>query len=106
MRRRVFAEFDADGSGTIDREELKRALHHLQISVKWADHVIDHFDTDGDGRVPRSEAAPRETKPHGRPSNVQPVETPCRDPITAPAHDARVIHPNPHCVADIVARVL
>ena len=51
MRRRVFAEFDADGSGTIDREELKRALHHLQISVKWADHVIDHFDTDGDGTL-------------------------------------------------------
>ena len=48
LYRRVFDEFDVDGNGTIELDELRSALHHLHINVteKHVEHMMNEVDTD------------------------------------------------------------
>lgn len=49
----LFRQFDADGSGEIDLEELYMALQSvgLRLSMDDAKHILAELDADGDGSV-------------------------------------------------------
>jgi len=49
----AFAVFDADGSGTISRTELKKLMKNLGQSLSDAelDAMMDEVDTDGSGEI-------------------------------------------------------
>ena len=49
--RAVFSEFDRDGSGTIDKEELGGVLDRLGVKIddRELDTVFRYFDKDGAG---------------------------------------------------------
>ena len=49
----VFAEFDGDGNGFIEKDELKNALAKagVDFSQEQVDNLMGEIDTDGDGRV-------------------------------------------------------
>ena len=49
----AFAVFDADGSGSIDRRELKRLMKKLGQALTEAelDAMMDEVDTNGDGEI-------------------------------------------------------
>ena len=51
--RAAFRLFDTDGSGTIDRRELREAMRSLGYSIKDAalDKMIGDIDKDGDGTI-------------------------------------------------------
>lgn len=51
--RDAFAVFDADGSGSIDRKELKRLMKKLGQALTEAelDAMMDEVDTDGNGEI-------------------------------------------------------
>ena len=51
--RRAFAEVDKDGSGSLDRKELKTLLRHLSIEVTAAqlEEAIDMIDDDDEGLI-------------------------------------------------------
>jgi hypothetical protein len=51
--RDAFAVFDTDGSGSIDRKELKRLMKMLGQALSKAelDAMIDEVDTNGDGEI-------------------------------------------------------
>lgn len=57
--REVFAEFDLDGDGTLDREEMKIGMANFGVSAKiWElDAIMKAFDEDGNGRVDYEEFA-------------------------------------------------
>ena len=49
----MFADIDDDNSGTIDKQEMAKALKVLRIDVssREIDDLFRRFDTDGDGRM-------------------------------------------------------
>ena len=49
----IFREFDTDGSGQLDIEELGKGLEKIGVEVddKVVKHFKDELDTDGDGQV-------------------------------------------------------
>ena len=49
----VFADIDADRSGSIDKRELMTAMKTLRIDVssQEMDDLFHRYDTDGDGRL-------------------------------------------------------
>lgn len=50
----AFQEFDADGNGTLSREEFHKALGMLRItdlSQKELDGLMRQVDSDGDGNI-------------------------------------------------------
>lgn len=49
----AFAVFDSDGSGSIDRKELKRLMKKLGQALTEAelDAMMDEVDTNGDGEI-------------------------------------------------------
>lgn len=49
----AFAVFDTDGSGSIDRKELKRLMKKLGQALSEAelDAMMDEVDTNGDGEI-------------------------------------------------------
>jgi Ca2+-binding EF-hand superfamily protein len=51
--RDAFAVFDTDGSGSIDRKELKRLMKKLgqALSEMELDAMMDEVDTNGDGEI-------------------------------------------------------
>jgi Ca2+-binding EF-hand superfamily protein len=51
--RDAFAVFDTDGSGSIDRKELKRLMKKLGQALTEAelDAMMDEVDTDGNGEI-------------------------------------------------------
>ena len=51
--RDAFAVFDSDGSGSIDRKELKRLMKKLGQALTEAelDAMMDEVDTNGDGEI-------------------------------------------------------
>jgi calmodulin len=51
--RDAFAVFDSDGSGSIDRKELKRLMKKLgqKLSDEEVDAMMDEVDTNGDGEI-------------------------------------------------------
>mmetsp|Transcript_8162 Transcript_8162/g.14238 ORF Transcript_8162/g.14238 Transcript_8162/m.14238 type:complete len:152 (+) Transcript_8162:182-637(+) len=51
--RDAFAVFDADGSGSISRSELKKLMKNLGQSLSDAelDAMMDEVDTDGNGEI-------------------------------------------------------
>lgn len=51
--RDAFAVFDTDGSGSIDRRELKKLMKKLgqALSDKELEAMMDEVDTDGDGEI-------------------------------------------------------
>ena len=51
--RSVFAKFDLDGSGAIDKHELLTGLHELKVKVtsKEVDLLLPLFDTDKNGDI-------------------------------------------------------
>ena len=51
--RDAFAVFDADGSGSISRDELKKLMRNLGQSLSDAelDAMMDEVDTDGNGEI-------------------------------------------------------
>jgi Ca2+-binding EF-hand superfamily protein len=51
--RDAFAVFDTDGSGSIDRKELKRLMKKLGQALTEAelDAMMDEVDTNGDGEI-------------------------------------------------------
>mmetsp|Transcript_404 Transcript_404/g.933 ORF Transcript_404/g.933 Transcript_404/m.933 type:complete len:151 (-) Transcript_404:282-734(-) len=55
--RDAFAVFDADGSGSISRSELKKLMKNLGQSLSDAelDAMMDEVDTDGNGEIDFSE---------------------------------------------------
>jgi len=64
----AFDKFDEDGSGNIDAEELKAALHYLGLEIDKAGHkdkesatviedLLDKYDTDGSGSLDFAEFA-------------------------------------------------
>ena len=55
--RDAFAVFDTDGSGSIDRKELKRLMKKLGQALSEAelDAMMDEVDTNGDGEISFSE---------------------------------------------------
>jgi Ca2+-binding EF-hand superfamily protein len=57
--RDVFAEFDLDGDGTLDREEMKIGMANFGVSAKmWElDAIMRAFDEDGNGSVDYEEFA-------------------------------------------------
>ena len=50
---KMFIEFDADNSGTIDKEELDQALINLglRLNAEELQGVMDYLDTDGGGDI-------------------------------------------------------
>lgn len=57
--RETFAYFDADGSGFIDAAELHSALdaYGIQVTKEGAQQVLEHYDSNPDGRLDESEFA-------------------------------------------------
>jgi len=57
--REVFAEFDLDGDGSLDREEMKIGMANFGVSAKmWElDAIMRAFDEDGNGSVDYEEFA-------------------------------------------------
>lgn len=51
----LFKTMDSDGSGTLDREELKRGLEDLGLPDAEIDAMIREVDGDGDGRISLAE---------------------------------------------------
>ncbi|HVK10522.1 MAG TPA: EF-hand domain-containing protein [Gemmataceae bacterium] len=54
--RAAFTHYDADGNGTIDKDELKALLSDAGIGSgltrwAWASGIIEAVDTDGDGGI-------------------------------------------------------
>lgn len=51
--RDAFAVFDTDGSGAIDRKELKRLMKKLgqALTEQEIDAMMDEVDTNGDGEI-------------------------------------------------------
>ncbi len=51
--REAFAVFDSDGSGAIDRKELKRLMKKLgqALTEGELDAMMDEVDTNGDGQI-------------------------------------------------------
>lgn len=51
--RDAFAVFDSDGSGSIDRSELKRLMKKLgqALSDSELEAMMDEVDTNGDGEI-------------------------------------------------------
>jgi len=51
--RDAFKVFDADGSGTISRSELKKLMKNLgqKLSDEELDAMMDEVDTDGNGEI-------------------------------------------------------
>lgn len=52
----AFKRYDADGNGTISKDELKSLLAAAGIGSgltrwAWANGIIDELDTDGDGAI-------------------------------------------------------
>jgi Ca2+-binding EF-hand superfamily protein len=52
----AFAHYDANGNGTIDRDELKALLKDAGIGSgltrwAWAKGIIDELDTNADGSI-------------------------------------------------------
>lgn len=60
----IFNEIDTDGSGDIDREEMKELMQSFadelgqEVSDEQIDKQIDELDTDGDGAIQLDEFAP------------------------------------------------
>ncbi len=54
---RLFSQFDADGSGSLDRNEVRLLLESQGVCVtpQYLSGLIDAFDTDGDGTFDRDE---------------------------------------------------
>eukprot|EP00981_Chlorochromonas_danica_P015799 scaffold14461_cov250-Ochromonas_danica.AAC.9 len=54
---RLFEQFDRDGSGSLDREELISILDQLGLDDSWAwvDKLLSIYDTDHSGRVEEDE---------------------------------------------------
>eukprot|EP00928_Gymnodinium_smaydae_P053942 TRINITY_DN3780_c0_g5_i1.p1 TRINITY_DN3780_c0_g5~~TRINITY_DN3780_c0_g5_i1.p1 ORF type:complete len:474 (-),score=78.58 TRINITY_DN3780_c0_g5_i1:66-1451(-) len=61
----VFRQFDADGSGTITRDELVHVMRDLCGDLPKADidRIMDEVDTNGDGEIDYDEFAAWLTKP-------------------------------------------
>ena len=51
--RQVFSDIDRDGSSSIDKRELKKALEILKVEIRSADldALFDRFDSSGDGHI-------------------------------------------------------
>ena len=51
--RNAFSVFDKDGSGSVDRDEIKRIMVNLTepMEEEDVDKIIKAFDTNGDGLV-------------------------------------------------------
>jgi Ca2+-binding EF-hand superfamily protein len=54
--RAAFAHYDADGNGTIDRDELKALLKDAGLGTgltrwAWAKGIMGEVDRDGDGAI-------------------------------------------------------
>ena len=51
--KRVFRKVDRDGSGTIERKELRKAAEKIGLSITDNDsrRIIARYDTNGDGRM-------------------------------------------------------
>lgn len=54
--RAAFEHYDADGNGTIDKDELKAPLKDAEIGSglirwAWAKGIIGEVDTNGDGAI-------------------------------------------------------
>lgn len=49
----AFRRYDTDGSGSIDREELKEVLESLgdELNANEIDTILEEADTDGDGAI-------------------------------------------------------
>lgn len=50
-----FAKYDRNGDGFIDKSDFPRRLLARAQASERLDALIDHFDTDHDGRISRSE---------------------------------------------------
>ena len=61
----VFNEFDTDGSGTLEQEELKAAFGKAKMpcSMEQLASAMEKLDTDGDGKISLEECAPRSGRP-------------------------------------------
>ena len=53
----AFLRFDADGSGSIDRDELKEVLESLgdELTTHEINTILEEADTDGDGSIDYNE---------------------------------------------------
>eukprot|EP00960_Hanusia_phi_P072030 767689-Hanusia_phi.AAC.1 len=51
-----FSAIDSDGSGTISREELERAITQRDVDKTVVQKLFDVFDQNGDGQISREEA--------------------------------------------------
>lgn len=53
------AEYDKDGSGTIDKHEMQAALRDvgLRLSDEEVGHMMDYMDSDGNGEVSPGQTA-------------------------------------------------
>jgi Ca2+-binding EF-hand superfamily protein len=53
IAQRLFAEYDTDGSGSLDRVELHSLLSHVGLKMEMAvfDQAVDMFDIDGSGTL-------------------------------------------------------
>lgn len=51
--KQVFDEFDADGSGQIDKDEIRKVCERLGVEVSEADiaDLIKSADDNGDGKI-------------------------------------------------------
>ena len=52
-----FDTFDADGSGAIDKDEIKKVCQQLGVDASGSeiDELIKQADADGDGKIQYSE---------------------------------------------------
>ena len=81
---KMFHEFDADGGGSLCREEFEKALREklgmMMISKQDLDLLTDEFDQDGDGEITYEEFISKVMPPEITHGGGGIMDFPCDDP--------------------------
>jgi hypothetical protein len=87
---KMFVEYDADNSGTIDRDELSQALADLglRMSKDEMDGVMQRLDSDGNGEIDLVEFMEHFKRERAKVSHIHPSIHPSVHPSIHPS-----IHP-------------